>query len=740
MTMEAIGYRAVLQDIGKYLAGAHQLEQANAGMTKSLGGVASISKTAVLGVAALGAAAGAAAIAIGGMSLKAASRFSDTMAQVDALTNATAEDVDRLKAGILDMAKRVPKSPDELGAAAYFILSSGINDVAEALDVLEESAKLSTAGLGETKQVADLLTSVLNAYGKSNITAAQAGDILAATVREGKGEASEFASVIGGIIPLAAVLGTKFDEVGALLAVITNTGDNASEAATKLRGILNQLASPSDKAKDRLEEVGLSFDFIRKNIKEKGLINTLFILRDAFKGNIEALSDIFPEVRGLGGFLSAIESQGDATRQVLDRIRGSTGLVDEAFNRMKKQLSFNVGILKNEFNVALIRLGDLLLPLAIKGIRGLERGFGALGPLLRSAGTRLQPIIAQVKELSRLFVLGFKGGAIGGDFSATEKAVFNLGETARRAADGIKAASKEFGYLVHLFSLGLGGGEIGGEFDSTEQAAFRFGRTLREDVLPPLRDLAAFGADVAIQFGRAQTAVATWAAEAGILGTFLLGLQTILEGFVFVVGLVGQALSPIARFLRENETAAKLLGIALTIGLLPALLTIQGVQVGFVLAIGFMRKNLDFLKRTVNEVKDAVNDLIDAIKKLPDKLPFGLGDVLGKVAGKFGFQAGGIIKKPSIVQVGEGNRPEAILPLANPMRSRQILAGVSPGLVASMMPRQAAASQTFAPNISVRGATLEDMEGVAIRAVRDAFRQQRSAAMRGGGVISPAIG
>src|SRR3990167_11064073 len=89
----------------------------------------------------------------------AAMAYEHQLAVIRALTGATKEDTDKLDIAIKGLTKTLPKSPAELGAGAYFILSSGIKDVATASEVLELSAKASTIGLGETKTVASVLTS-----------------------------------------------------------------------------------------------------------------------------------------------------------------------------------------------------------------------------------------------------------------------------------------------------------------------------------------------------------------------------------------------------------------------------------------------------------------------------------------------------------------------------------------------------------------------------------------------------
>src|SRR3990167_9533256 len=248
----------------------------------------------------------AAAIGFGGMeaammsaknvivnSIGAAAAYEHQMAQIRALTGATAEDTDFLKGSIRDMQKSLPKSSAELGAGAYLILSAGITDAADAADVLEIAAKASVVGLGDTAVVADALTTVLNAYQMEAGQAGRVSDVLMQAVKDGKAEAGAFAGGPGRGVALASQMGISFEEVAANMATFTRLGVSAEEAATGLRGVMTQLLNPSEEAKELLAGVGMSVEQVREQVREKGLLSVLDMLMKKFGGNEEAISTLF---------------------------------------------------------------------------------------------------------------------------------------------------------------------------------------------------------------------------------------------------------------------------------------------------------------------------------------------------------------------------------------------------------------------------------------------------------------
>lgn len=316
---------------------------------KGLAPVARGAKIALAGVAGLGIA-----------SVKLANDFNRTSSQMVGLAGVGAKQVEQWKSAILDLAPVVGQVPDELAQSLYFIASSGV-PAAKALDTLKISAMAATAGLGETQVVADAVTSAMNAYAKENLTAAQAADVLTATVREGKGEASAIAPVLGNILPIASQLGVGFNEVGAAMASMTRLGFDAATAATNLSGVFNALLKPAADSKDALKEIGTSATEVQDMLGEKGLLPTLQFLSDAFDGNAMAMSRVFRDVRGFRAVLALVGKAGDDTAAVFDRMENNTGALDHAFKAVDQD-SLAIQQSWAALQAAAIRIGAVAAP------------------------------------------------------------------------------------------------------------------------------------------------------------------------------------------------------------------------------------------------------------------------------------------------------------------------------------------------------------------------------------------
>lgn len=289
--------------------------------------------------------------------------FESSMSKIVGLVGVSRKQVDQWGRDILALAPKVGKGPRELAEAMFFITSAGLRGQA-ALDALESSAKASAAGLGETMVVADAVTSAVNSYGAANLSAAEATDVLTATVREGKASADTIAPVIGRITPLAAELGVSFNEVGAALAQMTRQGAPAAEASTLILGVMRGLLRPSAEARKGMEEVGLSVDELRRSLRERGLLATLQTMQEAVGGNSAELAKLLPNMEGLRGALAIVGKGAKDAEGIFGRMADTTGAADRAFAAASDTASLRLQKALAGLQARGIELGNRLLPVA----------------------------------------------------------------------------------------------------------------------------------------------------------------------------------------------------------------------------------------------------------------------------------------------------------------------------------------------------------------------------------------
>ncbi len=298
--------------------------------------------------------AGAAAIKFGG-------DFESVMQRTVSLAGVSKDELDGVKKAILDLAPAVGIGPVELAEAMYTV-SSTVDDTKTALEILTISAKGSAAGLGEANVVARAITSVINSYGKENITAARAADILTASIRSGGAEAKDLAPVLANVVPFAAKLGVSFEEVGANIAVVTRNGVPASEAVTSLVSVFAALTRETSMGTKALKSVGTSYAEVRAEVREKGLAAALQDLTAKFEGNHKGLFNVLGRLEALKNVMSVTGAQAKVYTAEVQRMKESAGTLEEAYEGATKTFSHMWKSVVVQLQVVAVELFAVLMP------------------------------------------------------------------------------------------------------------------------------------------------------------------------------------------------------------------------------------------------------------------------------------------------------------------------------------------------------------------------------------------
>ena len=303
------------------------------------------------------------------------SEFNASLSQMVGLVGLSQETVDGFAVHIKNVAVEAGKSPVELANAMFFITSAGLRGE-KALEALRISAMAASAGLGDTQDVADAVTSAMNAYGHGNLSATRATELLTAAVRAGKAEASQFAPQLGQLLPLTAAMGLGFEQVAGGLAFLTKTTGNASLAATGLKGVLRVLGGTTASIKG-FDDIGTSIEKIQDMAKRDGIPKTLKHIRELTESKGKRLNEIFTDAEGLTAALQFTGAAAEDAVNVFKDVADSVGIVDEAFAAAAATTKFQWARVMAEFKVILLEVGEILMPISTEILDFTELGLKA---------------------------------------------------------------------------------------------------------------------------------------------------------------------------------------------------------------------------------------------------------------------------------------------------------------------------------------------------------------------------
>ncbi len=389
-------------------------------------------------------------VAAGGAATKMALEYDQAITRVQALTGQNQKQIAGWSNQIQRLSVETGTNAKDLADSLYFIASAGLK-ANQIMPTLAATARAAAAGLGDAENIADTLTSALNAYANSGLTAAQATDVLTNTIKYGKAEPNELAESLGRVLGPAALMKVRFDEVGASIAAMSNLGLDASEGVTALRQILLHMLHPAAHSEKELERLGTSAKGLRLEIRERGLLATLQDLRlkmgavgvdtgklreiAAGPGGLNAAveylnrnaktlnnstAEIFPNVRALAGFLLLTGENASGTSRIFEQMSKNTNATNKAFETASQSGMFQLRQAMAQLQVTAIEMGHIIAPIfvdIVQKVTGVIQGFrdmpassqrliitgaaivAGLGPVLFIFGSMLTSITAIVSAM-----------------------------------------------------------------------------------------------------------------------------------------------------------------------------------------------------------------------------------------------------------------------------------------------------------------------------------------------------
>jgi TP901 family phage tail tape measure protein len=254
---------------------------------------------------------------------KGAMAFEHELRKIQAVTGSLPDDIQNSimlsKAGRPFAREDVSKTFLEFSRAGF-----SAQEVTRALPSLLD---LSQIGFMDTGEAAKTAAQMIRAF---NLSAAETGhivDVLSTAADSAKTDVQSLSIALSYVATVAEGAGQSFESTVALVQILQDAGLSGSKAGTGLRQVLASLIDPSEKARNAMIRLGISFTDSSGNIKE--LTDFLVELKTALlklspAEAQAALGEMF-QVRALASVSAAINR--------LDELGGSFDVVIDRNNR-----------------------------------------------------------------------------------------------------------------------------------------------------------------------------------------------------------------------------------------------------------------------------------------------------------------------------------------------------------------------------------------------------------------------
>lgn len=293
---------------------------------RQLSGMGNLGSKAIKGLGVVAKATAAAVAAIGVATVKTGAEFESTMSSVEAISGASAEEMERLTEAAKEMGRTSAFSATEAGQAMEYMAMAGwkTEEMTSGLKGIMDLAAASSENLATTS---DIVTDALTAFGMSAAESGAFADVLAAassnanTTVAGLGESFKYVGSVAG------ALGYDVKDVSVALGLMANSGVKGSQAGTSLRAALTRLSKPTKEMTGYMDALGISLTDQEGNMKPlnqlTGELRTSFAgLSEAEKA--QAASALFGK-EAMAGMLAVINASDEDFNKLTNAIEGSEG-------------------------------------------------------------------------------------------------------------------------------------------------------------------------------------------------------------------------------------------------------------------------------------------------------------------------------------------------------------------------------------------------------------------------------
>jgi len=373
---------------------------------------------------------------------KATSDFKKSLSGVQAVSNASAADMNQLSAAALQAGKATAFTGTEAADAEGELVKAGVSVKDVLGGALQGSLNLAAAGQLDLADSATIAANAMNTFGLKGKDVTHIADVYAAAANKSAADVTElaYAQQQGGLV--AAQTGLTFEDTTAILAAFADRGLKGADAGTSLKTMLEKLNAPTSQAATLMQSLGIqTYDaqgkFVGITSVAGQLHDKLGPLTDAQRN--QALATIFGSdairaasvlynlgADGVKGYSDAVNDNGAAQRMAAEQMDNFSGDLKQ---------------LKGSIDVTLIQGGS---------------GANAVLREMAQTATKVVNGFANLPKPLQEAAVGFSGGAgtalllVGGMTSLAGKATSTKKtlEAVAEASSGMKGALASAGSFM----------------------------------------------------------------------------------------------------------------------------------------------------------------------------------------------------------------------------------------------------------------------------------------------------
>ena len=631
--------------------------------------------------------------------IKLGMEFDQTMSKVGAVSQASAEDLAKLREQARELGASTVWSASQAAEGMTYLAMAGFK-TDDMLKAMPGMLSLASAGAVDLGSAADIASNMLTGFNLKADEIGRVGDVMVNTFTNSNTSLSSLGETMKYVAPVASSLGVSIEETAAMAAKLGDAGIQGSMAGTSLRAVMNRLAASTPKGTELIKRLGVSVKDASGEMRPMAdILGDLGKGLSKFSGKDKAkiLSDIFG-VEAMSAATVLIDQATNGSLKDFTSMVSKSGAASRVAGEQTNNLTGDLANLNSAWEELYLILSDTVSPALRQVTQWMTGVITAVGDFAKKHETLTKILAGAVGAVGAVagsmaifnMVVGGAGYAImsvvGGflkmwQFIMMVKNALIALKGAMLVVNAVMIANP-IGLIIT--AIGLLVAAIAGviiywdELKAGAAACWSWFENKFPNVASGL--ITAFGA-VKTAF------VNIWAGIESLFGSMVASLGKVLDS-------IKNVLSNIIGFISNVFTGNWTNAWQNVVNIFGAVFT--GITA--------------LIKAPLNGVISAINSVFEKIGgihiSVPDWVP-GLG---GK---EFGFElpqipalaSGGIVTSPTMALIGEGSEPEAVLPLS---KLESAISSITPSSV-----NKGDVNITFSPVINVNGGTGDAYEQVS---------------------------
>lgn len=344
--------------------------------------------------------------------IKLGMEFDKTMARVGAVSNASAEDLGRLRDKARELGASTVFSASQAAEGMTYLAMAGFK-TDDMLKAMPGMLNLASAGQVDLANASDIAASMLNGFGLEASQINRVADTMVNTFANSSTDLQGLGETMKYVAPVAASMGVDLETVAAMAGKLGDNAIRGSQAGTAMRAVFTRLVAPATEGQKALYALGVSVKDAQGNVRAmpdvlKDIGVALNKLPQAAQAAIK--KDIFgQEAMSAAGIL--MNNAVDGTLQnFIDKVK-EAGSAERVAKEQTDNLDGELASLNSAFEETQLILSEAVTPAIRKCTVYLTSAIVAVGEFAKNHETLLKVLMAV-------------GGSIGGIIAMM--AAFNM--------------------------------------------------------------------------------------------------------------------------------------------------------------------------------------------------------------------------------------------------------------------------------------------------------------------------